>query len=139
VTEDYWTLLPKSLNATTIQKICETDEDTPVAPVEKGAEMGTLKLLLNGELLTDMTLVTESAVELDMTEFYKEKVSGIFDTWQFKTIVVLVGVLIVLCIITSYIRKTHKKRVSEMNRRRKITMLPQNKGRGKSKKRNIRR
>ena len=139
VTEDYWTLLPKSLNATTIQKICETDEEVLVAPVEKGAEMGTLKLLLNGELLTDMTLVTESAVELDMTEFYKEKVSGIFDTWQFKTIVALVGVLIVLCIVTSYIRKTHKKRVSEMNRRRKITMLPQNKGRGKSKKRNIRR
>ncbi len=125
-TEDYYTLLPKSLDTSTIQKIKPVVEMLE-APVEKGKELGRLELKLNGEVLTKMPLVTESDISLDMMEYYTEKIKNIVSTPQFIAIVIIIGVLIVLCAVTSAIRKKHKKRVAEMNRRRKISMAPQKK------------
>ncbi len=128
VTDNYYTLLPSSLDSSTIQrKIIYASDEVLEAPVEKGIEMATLELLLNGETLTRLPLVTESRIDLDMMEFYKEKIGDVMATWQFKTIVVLVIVLIILCIITSALRKNYKKRVLEMNRRRKINLSSQKK------------
>ena len=132
VTENFYTLLPKSLDTSTIQKICTKNAEELEAPVEKGAEMGMLELRLNGETLTKMKLVTEKHIDLDMAEYYKEKIMNVIETPQFVAIVILLVVLIILFIITSSIRNSHNRRVAEMQRRRKIGMAPQ-------KKKNIRR
>lgn len=133
-TEDFYTLLPKSLDTSTIQKIKPVIEMLE-APVEKGKELGRMELKLNGEVLAKMPLVTESSISLDMTAYYTEKIQNIISTPQFIAIVIIIGVLIILCVITSAIRKKHKKRVAEMNRRRKISMAPPK----KSNRSNIRR
>lgn len=128
VTDNYYTLLPKTLDASTIQrKITYASDEALEAPVDKGIELATLELFLNGETLTRLPLVTESRIDLDMMEFYKEKIGDVMATWQFKTIVVLVIVLIILCIITGALRKSYKKRVADMNRRRKINLASQKK------------
>lgn len=128
VTENYYTLLPKSLDASTIQrKVTLASQEALEAPVEKGVEMGALELRLNGEVLAKLPLVTENRVELDITEYYKEKIGIVLDTWQFKTIVVLVILLIILCMVTSFLRKQYRRRVAEMNRRRKINLSAQKK------------
>lgn len=127
VTEDYYTLLPKSLDHSTIQRICEPITDMLEAPVEKDKEMGNLQLRLNGETLVNMTLVTEKSVELDMKEYYKEKILEFVQDKRFIAIVVGVGLLIVLLGVTSAIRKSHNRKVAEMNKRRKISSMPQKK------------
>ncbi len=133
VTEDYYTLLPKSLDRSTIQRICEPITDMLEAPVEKDQEMGNLQLRLNGETLVNMKLVTEKYVELDMKEYYKEKVLEFVQDKRFIAIVAGVVLLVVLLSVTSVIRKNHNKKVAEMNKRRKISSMPQ------KKKNNIRR
>lgn len=127
VTEDYYTLLPKSLDRSTIQRICEPITDMLEAPVEKDQEMGNLQLRLNGETLVNMKLVTESYVELDMQEYYKEKILEFVQDKRFIAIVISLGLLIILLIVTSAIRKAHNKRVAEMQKRHKISMAPQKK------------
>jgi len=134
VTEDYYTLLPKSLDHSTIQRICEPITDKLEAPVDKDMEMGNLQLRLNGETLANMKLVTEDYVELDMQEYYKEKVLDFVKDKRFIAIVIGVGLLIVLLTVTSALRKNHNKRVAEMNKRRKISSMPP-----KKKNNNIRR
>ncbi len=128
VTDNYYTLLPKSLDASTIQrKVLLDSEELLEAPIDRGVQMGMLELRLNGETLTTMPLVTENRIDLDMMEFYKEKIQGVLETWQFKTIVALLVLLIILFIITNAIRKNYKRRVTEMNRRRKINLSAQKK------------
>ena len=142
VTEEYYTLLPKSLDRSTIQRILEpvisaedTNGDGKVdisdiileAPVETALPVANLRLKLNGEVLANIPLITEKHVELDMTEYYKEKIQEVISTTQFKLLVVALGILIVLFIFTSIIRKKHNQRVSEMNKRRKMTMAPSRK------------
>ncbi len=144
VTEEYYTLLPKSLDRSTIQRILEpvvSGEDTDgngkvelkelllEAPVEKSMPIANLKLKLNGEVLANIPLITEQRIELDMTEYYKEKIHNIISTTQFKLLVGALIILIILFIFTRAIRKSHEKRVSEMNRRRKISMAPPKKKR----------
>ena len=124
VTEDYYTLLPKSLDRTTIQRICEPITDQLEAPVEKGVEMGTLQLRLNGETLVNMKLVTETYVELDMQEYYKEKVLEFVQDKRFIAICVCVVLLILLLAVTSTVRKYSNKRTADMQRRRKISSMP---------------
>ena len=122
-TEDFYTLLPKTLDITTIQQIRNVEEMLE-APVTKGAKVGDLELRLNGETLAKMTLVTEQDIELDMAAFYKEKIMNIISTTKFKVIVILVVVLIILLIVATTVAKQHKKRVAELKRRRKINMAP---------------
>lgn len=133
-TEDFYTLLPKSLDMSTIQMLRPTVEMLE-APVEKGVQLGELELKLNGETLTKLPLVTEKSIELDMTEYYKEKLMQTVERPEFIWIVILLCVLIILLIITSSIRKAHNRKIAEMNRRRRINMAPQK----KSSKNNIRR
>lgn len=134
VTEDFYTLLPKSLDTSTIHKIRPVVEMLE-APVEKGLELGELELKLNGETLVKMPLVTESAVSLDMTAYYTEKIQNIVSTPQFIAIAVIIAVLIILSVVTSTLRKRHNRKVAEMNKRRKISMMPPK----KSNRSNIRR
>ena len=123
-TEDYYTLLPKSLDITTIQQVKPTLRPIE-APVQKGMLVGKLELKLNGETLTKLKLVTERGVELDMAEYYKEKIGNIIAMPQFIAIAVLFGVLIIMLAVTRMLRARFYRAYAERNRRRKnIQMAP---------------
>ena len=123
-TEDFYTLLPKSLDITTIQQIRPVVEMLE-APVEKGMDVGKLELRLNGDTLAKLKLVTEDSVELDMAAYYKEKLANIMKTPQFTAIVIVLALLIVVAIVASAATKSYKRKAAEAARRRKIQMSPQ--------------
>ncbi len=125
--EDYYTLLPKSLDKSTIQQIRHV-EDMLEAPIKKGTEVGDLELRLNGETLTKIKLVTEADVELNMMAYYTEKIKNIISTPQFIAIIVVLVLLIILYITARTIRINHNRKIAEMNRRRKINMAPRRTG-----------
>lgn len=121
-TEDFWTLLPKSLDKSTIQRV-RPEIDHLDAPVTKGDEAGTMSLRLNGETLANIKLVTESDVELSMTAYYKEKLDELTSTPQFPAIIICAVALIIVYITAMVMRKNHKLKVQEQQRRRKINSI----------------
>lgn len=129
-TEDFFTLMPKSLDPSAIQQIKPT-VDPFVAPVDKGVSVGELELRFNGETLTKIPLVTESRVELDIIEDYKEKAINIAKSPQFITSVIVLILLIITYIVARSVIKKKKRKAAEMERRRKIRMAPRgNNGKG---------
>lgn len=121
-TEDFWTLLPKSLDKSTIQRV-RPEIDHLEAPVTKGDETGNLVLRLNGETLANIKLVTENDVELSMTAYYKEKLDELMATPQFPAIIICAVLLIVVYITAMVMRRNHKLKVQEQQRRRKINSI----------------
>ena len=120
--------MPKSLDKSAIQLI-KPDVQPLTAPVEKDMEMGEVELRLNGEKLTAITLVTETAIELDKIADYKEKLENFLKSPVTIASFVALVLLIVALIIIVTINKRRKQRAAEMNRRRKIRMTPPRNGR----------
>ena len=123
--EDFYTLLPKSLDPTAIQQIRPTVEIIE-APIAKGEEIGKLGLKLNDEILANITLVTEKDIELDVVALYSEKLKKIVTAPQFIAIVIVLGMLVILYITAMCLRKNYRRKQVEMQRRHKVqTILPQ--------------
>ena len=122
--EDYYTLLEKSLNKTTVsQNVKLYSERVPIqAPQNKGYEVGELELKLNDETLATVKLITESDLELDTNAFYMEKIGQVVANPLFKWLCVLVGVELVLLIVTHYMKQSFRRKVEAMNRRRRISI-----------------
>lgn len=131
--DDYYTLLEKSLNSTTVSKEINLNTDIiPLqAPFNKGYEVGELVLKLNDETLATVPLITESGVEIDVSEFYLEKVKQVMANPMFGWIVALSCIELVLLIVTHYMKAAYRKKVAQMNRRRKLNMAPQNRKGGR--------
>ncbi len=124
-TEDFYTLIPKSLDSTAIQQIVPTTEPF-VAPVKKGEAVGNLVLKLNGETLTTIPLVTEADVELDKTAKYKDRIKTVLTSGGVIASFVILGVTIVAFAISKAITKTIRANSEEMQRRRKLQVAPRN-------------
>lgn len=122
-TEDFYTLMPKSLDISSIQQIKPT-VDTLTAPVVKGTPMGELELRLNGETLTTIPLVTESDIPLDAVANYREKLHNILTAPQTIAAGIILTVLIAALIVIRTINKAKRRKAAEMQRRRKIRMAP---------------
>ncbi len=125
-TEDFYTLMPRTLDKTSIQQIKPVIEPF-VAPVEKGVSVGELELRLNGETLAKIPLVTENEVVLDIVEDYKEKLMNILKSPQFITIVIVLIALIITYAVARTLHRNKKRKLAEMERRRKIQMAPRDK------------
>ncbi|MGN1341342.1 MAG: D-alanyl-D-alanine carboxypeptidase family protein [Oscillospiraceae bacterium] len=128
--DDYYTLLEKSLNGTTVSKEINLNEDIlPLqAPFNKGYEVGELVLKLNDETLATVPLITEAGVDIDVNEFYIEKIKQVMSNPMFGWIVALSAVEIVLLIVTHYMKVAYRRKVAQMNRRRKLNMSQPKKG-----------
>ena len=121
-TDAFFTLLPRSLDKSTIQQLRPTVEMME-APITAGTKVGRLELKLNGETLAKLDLVTESDISLDMNEYYKEKLKNIVSTPQFIAIVIVLGILIVLFIVARAFRKNHEREVAAQKNRYKSQTL----------------
>ncbi len=121
---DFSTLLEKSLNKTTVsQQINWFEDRLPIqAPQNKGYQVGELQLMLDGQIISTIPLETEQDIEIDSMEFYLEKLKQVTANPLFAWICVLSGAEIVLMIVAHYVKAAYKRRVAEMNRRRRINM-----------------
>lgn len=122
-TKDYFTLMPKSLDKSSIQLIKPTLE-AMTAPISKGTVVGKLELRLNGETLTEIPLAVETDIELDFGAELKEKLMKIVTSpWFIAGVCAFVALLIALIVLIN-VEKKKRKRARELNRRRKIQMAP---------------
>ncbi len=122
-TEDYFTLIPKSLDSTAIQRIFPKVE-TMSAPIAKGASVGEMELKLNGETLAKIPLVTERDIPLDAVANYRERLTAILKSPIVIILLCVVAVLIIAIVTLRIIVKTKNKKRAEFQRRRKIQMAP---------------
>lgn len=125
-TEEFYTLIPKSLDSTAIQQILPT-VDPFVAPVKKGVPVGELVLKLNGETLTTIPLETEFSVDLDTIAKYKDRLKTVLGSPGVIASVVIMVVMIIAFAISKAVTKTILANSKEMQRRRKIQMAPKGK------------
>lgn len=125
-TEDFYTLIPKSLDNTAIQQIVPTLEPF-TAPVNKGEPVGDLVLKLDGETLATIPLITENDVELDKIAKYKDRIKTVLGSPGVIASFVILGVMIVAFAISKAISKRILENTEEMQRRRKLQMSPQTK------------
>ena len=122
-TEEFYTLIPKSLDSTAIQQITPTVGPF-VAPVKKGEPVGELVLKLDGETLTTIPLVTESDIELDSIAKYKDRLKTVLGSPGVIASVVILIVTIIAFAVSRAISKRILANSEEMQRRRKIQMAP---------------
>ncbi len=128
---DFSTLLEKSLNKTTVsQQINWFEDRRPVqAPQNKGYQVGELQLMLDGEVISTIPLEIENDIDIDTTAFYMEKIKQVMDNPLFAWVCVLVGLEIIMLIVSHYVKASYRRKVADMNRRRRISMNPPRKNR----------
>lgn len=118
-TEEFYTLIPKSLDGSAIQQITPTIEPL-TAPVKQGEPMGELVLKLDGETLTTIPLVTETDVELDSVAKLKDRVKTVMGSPGVVASIVILVVTTIAFIISKAITKQYMANAADMQRRRRI-------------------
>lgn len=106
--EEFSTLWPSTLDKSAVQRVIELQEDV-VAPVQKGAKLGTMELRLSGESLIKVDLIATDDVARSDWEYNLDIVKKFMSSAWFKTALVAIVVLVVLYIIV-HIAVSSKKR-----------------------------
>ena len=82
------------------------------APVRKGDQLGTLKILLAGEQIGTVPLVAAESIELDPVQETIEKIKNFFGSFAAKFILLTVVLFLILYIAVMIIRNYNRKRYS---------------------------
>ncbi|GHV46707.1 hypothetical protein FACS189499_02560 [Clostridia bacterium] len=118
-TEDYSTLLPESLDNSTIQRIVTKFSEEVQAPVAEGEILGRVELKLRNETLAVIDLESMESVERSQAAYLTERVEGIVGQKWVKISVVALIVLIVTAVILTSVNKSKKARSVRAAKRRK--------------------
>ncbi len=137
-TKAFSTLLPKSTGESAVQKVLPTVQPL-VAPVEAGMTVGEVELRLNGETIANIPLVTNRSIDMDPVVYYREKISAFFHHPLVIAGIAIAVVLIVGLTAASIITKNQRRKVAELQRRRKIRMAPKGGSSGSNYRNNRRR
>ena len=78
--------------------------------------------MLDGEVISTIPLETESDIDIDATAYYLEKVQQVMSNPLFTWICVLIGLELVMLIVSHYVKASYRRKIAEMNRRRRINM-----------------
>lgn len=117
------TLLPTNLDTSIIdQKITITaemnDNNKVVAPVEKGQVMGTVELILDGEVIATRNLIASQSIELSQFEYTMRMINSIFEKDWFKLCIGSLAVLIIADVILNGIQKSRIAKLEARQKRR---------------------
>lgn len=88
------------------------------APIEKGEMVGEVRLVLAGEQIGRVGVVSAETVEVSRTLLMLDKLIGVTETFWFKFIVVFLVTLILLYIALMVVRNRNKRRYHRGRRRR---------------------
>lgn len=121
--EDFSTLLPKGVEATSVIKVVERDNDVVYAPIKKGDKLGKATLSYDGEIIGTINLVADESVERSTLLYILDTINNLFASTLFRIILVLIVIAIIAYIIYSYSRKQKlnslKRNVSRRKARRR--------------------
>ena len=117
------TLLPTNLDTSYIeQKITITaernDNLAAVAPIEKGQVMGTVELILDGQVIATRNLVAAQSISLSQFEYTMRMINSIFEKSWFRLCIAALAVLIIADLILNGIRKSQIAKMEARQRRR---------------------
>ena len=115
------TLLPRNLDTNVIeQRITITadmnDNKAVVAPIEKGQVMGTLDLVMDGEVIATRNLIASQSISLSQFEYTMRMINSIFEKDWFRLCIASLAVLIIADLILNGVRKS---RIAKMEARQK--------------------
>lgn len=119
--EKYQALVHNEVTSDSVQTIPELPDHVD-APIEKGEEIGYVKLMLEGQEIGRVALVAGENIEQSKALYYMDKVKSFFNTFLFKFVFVFVLVIIVLYIALMVVRN-HNKRRYQSRRRKPPTKL----------------
>lgn len=121
--EDFSTLLPKGVKATSVIKRVERDSDVVKAPVKKGQKLGVAYLSYDGEDIGTVNLVADESVERSNLLYFLDAVNTLFSSTIFRILLVLIVMGVVAYIVLSYTRRQRldslKRNVSRRKARRR--------------------
>lgn len=119
-TEDFSMLWDTSVDLSNIQRVITHDEET-IAPVKKGAKLGTMELKLSGETLVSVDLVSSSDIQRSALKYNLDVAKRFTSSPWFKG-----GVAIVLALIVGYVvlyvtlTRKKRRRMKRVNKDRKF-------------------
>lgn len=90
------------------------------APVNKGDQVGEMRLLLAGEELGRVPLIAAESVERNQWLYTWSKVTGVFQSFWFKFILIFLVTFILLYILLVVIRNHNRQKYSKVRRRRRL-------------------
>lgn len=121
--EDFSTLLPKGVEATSVIKDIKRYKNVVYAPVKKGDKLGEATLTYDGEVIGKIYLVADETVERSTLLYVLDSINNLFASTAFRIILVLIVIAIIAYIIYSYSRKQKmnslKRNVSRRKARRR--------------------
>ena len=115
---DYATLLPNSVDLTTVRQIPHLDAESILAPVQKGEILGTVELQLGGETLAEVNLIASESVKLSQLAHISAQVKEITDTTWFRVCVVFLVLLIAAAAMLIVVNRSRKKKMEARAKRR---------------------
>lgn len=121
--EDFSTLLPKGVKATSVIKKVQRDSDTVYAPVKKGQKLGTATLSYDGEVIGTINLVADESVERSTLLYVLDLINRLFSSWIFRILLILIVAGVVVYLVRNYSRTQKldslKRNVSRRKARRR--------------------
>lgn len=115
--ETFAALIPKQVEASSANFVLDIPESVD-APVAKGQTIGSAKIMLSGQELGEITLISGTDLERSTVKYFLERVKAIAHSLIFKIAVALVFLLIVIYIISSIIYNKKYKKYKRVKRRR---------------------
>lgn len=117
------TLLPTDMDTSAIeQRVTITadvnDNNAVVAPVSKGQVMGTLELVMDGEVLAARNLIASQDIALSQFEYTMRMINSIFEKGWFKLCIGALAVLIIADVILNGIQKSRIAKLEARQKRR---------------------
>ncbi len=117
--ESFTTLLPENVDRSSFQMVPVLPESVD-APVKEGDQIGRLKLMLAGEEIGSVPLLSGETVERSFVLFIIDTIVKMLQSFWFKFAFILV-ILLIAAYIIAFVRR-NRRRVKYRNVRRKRNM-----------------
>ena len=96
------------------------ENDYVTAPVEQGAKMGTLKLILYGSVLGEVDLIAAEDIEVSPLLLTLDEIGQFFQNFWFRFVFLFVVLIIVFSIVVNAVKRKTRKRYRRFTRRRPV-------------------
>lgn len=116
--DNFTSLVMDEIEVSSMQPIKCLPEEIE-APVQKGQELGYLRVMLAGEQIGTVPLVAAEDVEADPVLVYLEKVKNVFRQFWVKLVLLTIVIFLVLYAAVMVIRNYNKKRYAKTRNRAK--------------------
>ena len=110
-------LVPIGIEEDQIERIIDNDESVK-APVQEGQVLGSLEILLDGQSLGRVNLVSSETVARSNLLYYLDLIKTMASTWWFKTLVICIVLLCIVYGISCVFINRRRRRYKNIRRKR---------------------